>query len=294
MNKILAVLVLALYVCGCTRKEAAADRPLLMVSIEPQKWILEQLVGDDYAIGTMLDRGANPETFDPSMEKRLQADKATAYFSTGAFPFEESLAKSLPDRTRIVNTSDGIEPIYGTHSHTHNHTSGHSHGHDCDHHGEAADPHMWTSLKNARIIARNMAEALADLDSAEAATVNRRLATLEQRLDSIDKATANRLEGASRSFAIWHPSLSYYARDYGLNQIAVGQESKEMPAGQVRQVIDNARNANVKVFFFQKEYDNRQAESINSAIGSRMITIDPLAYDWLGQIELITNEIARP
>lgn len=294
MNKILAVLVLALYVCGCTRKEAAADRPLLMVSIEPQKWILEQLVGDDYAIGTMLDRGANPETFDPSMEKRLQADKATAYFSTGAFPFEESLAKSLPDGTRIVNTSDGIEPIYGTHSHTHNHTSGHSHGHDCDHHGEAADPHMWTSLKNARIIARNMAEALADLDSAEAATVNRRLATLEQRLDSIDKATANRLEGASRSFAIWHPSLSYYARDYGLNQIAVGQESKEMPAGQVRQVIDNARDANVKVFFFQKEYDNRQAESINSAIGSRMITIDPLAYDWLGQIELITNEIARP
>lgn len=267
---------------------------MLMVSIEPQKWILEQLVGDDYAIGTMLDRGANPETFDPSMEKRLQADKATAYFSTGAFPFEESLAKSLPDRTRIVNTSDGIEPIYGTHSHTHNHTFGHSHGHDCDHHGEAADPHMWTSLKNARIIARNMAEALADLDSAEAATVNRRLATLEQRLDSIDKATANRLEGASRSFAIWHPSLSYYARDYGLNQIAVGQESKEMPAGQVRQVIDNARNANVKVFFFQKEYDNRQAESINSAIGSRMITIDPLAYDWLGQIELITNEIARP
>lgn len=294
MNKILAVLVLALYVCGCTRKEAAADRPLLMVSIEPQKWILEQLVGDDYAIGTMLDRGANPETFDPSMEKRLQADKATAYFSTGAFPFEESLAKSLPDRTRIVNTSDGIEPIYGTHSHTHNHTSGHSHGHDCDHHGEATDPHMWTSLKNARIIARNMAEALADLDPAEAATVNRRLATLEQRLDSIDKATADRLEGASRSFAIWHPSLSYYARDYGLNQIAVGQESKEMPAGQVRQVIDNARNANVKVFFFQKEYDNRQAESINSAIGSRMITIDPLAYDWLGQIELITNEIARP
>lgn len=294
MNKILAVLVLALYVCGCTRKEAAADRPLLMVSIEPQKWILEQLVGDDYAIGTMLDRGANPETVDPSMEKRLQADKATAYFSTGAFPFEESLAKSLPDRTRIVNTSDGIEPIYGTHSHTHNHTSGHSHGHDCDHHGEAADPHMWTSLKNARIIARNMAEALADLDPAEAATVNRRLATLEQRLDSIDKATADLLEGASRSFAIWHPSLSYYARDYGLNQIAVGQESKEMPAGQVRQVIDNARNANVKVFFFQKEYDNRQAESINSAIGSRMITIDPLAYDWLGQIELITNEIARP
>ena len=154
MNKILAVLVLALSVCGCTRKEAAADRPLLMVSIEPQKWILEQLVGDDYAIGTMLDRGANPETFDPSMEKRLQADKATAYFSTGAFPFEESLAKSLPDGTRIVNTSDGIEPIYGTHSHTHNHTSGHSHGHDCDHHGEAADPHMWTSLKIGRASCR--------------------------------------------------------------------------------------------------------------------------------------------
>lgn len=285
MNRILSATILATILCGCSGKDAADSRPQLMVSIEPQRNILEQLVGDRYAVGTMLERGANPETFDPSMESRIKAEKAVAYFTVGAFPFEETLAESLPGSVRLANTSEGIEPIYGTHSH--HHGEGH-------HHEECADPHTWTSLRNAAIMADNMAAVLMELSPADSAAIGERLAALHHRLDSIDTATRERLASAPKAFAIWHPSLSYYARDYGLSQIAVGQESKEMPAGQVREVIDRARRAGVKVFFFQKEYDSRQAESINSAIGSRMVTIDPLAYDWTEQIELITDEIARP
>ena len=60
--------------------------------------------------------------------------------------------------------------------------------------------------------------------------------------------------------SVWHPSLSYFARDYGLEQISLGTEGKEMSAKSLTEAIDKARDKGVGVFFFQKEYDSRQAE----------------------------------
>lgn len=272
--------------CTGGKKEAYATG--LMVSIEPQRWLLEQLVDSGTDISVMLERGANPETFEPSMNKRLQADEAEAYFATGALPFENALHNS--SRTVFVDTSDGIEPIFGTHAHAH-----HSDNSDSHHDEETPDPHIWTSVSGARIMARNMAAALAGLHPENTEQTNARLQRLEQRLDSLDSAIratlADRKNGA---FAVWHPSLSYFARDYGLKQIAVGQESKEMSARQVREVIDHAREDSVKVFFFQKEYDSRQAADINEEIGSKMVYINPLDYDIFSQMTLIADELARP
>ena len=48
------------------------------------------------------------------------------------------------------------------------------------------------------------------------------------------------------------------------------------------------------VLFFQKEYDVRQAQSLNDAIGSRFIEIDPMAYDWETELIKISDELTRP
>lgn len=34
-----------------------------------------------------------------------------------------------------------------------------------------------------------------------------------------------------QAFVVWHPALSYFARDYGLEQIGIEYEGKEAPAG---------------------------------------------------------------
>ena len=257
----------------------------LMVSVEPQRWLLEQLV-DTGAVGiqTMLTRGADPETFEPTMRQRGDASAAEIYFATGALPFEKNLANATRN---FVDTSAGIEPVFGTH--------GHSHADDSDGHDGAPDPHVWTSVSGARTIARNMATALTETFPASAADIKKRLEKLEIKLDSIDTATADKLKNShNTAFAIWHPSLSYFARDYGLHQIAVGQENKEMSARQMREVIDHATADSVHVLFFQKEYDIRQARTINDALGSRLVIIDPLDYQWEKQITLIADELSRP
>ena len=60
------------------------------------------------------------------------------------------------------------------------------------------------------------------------------------------------------------------------------------------EAIDHAKADTVTVFFFQPGIDSRQAEVLNESIGSRLVSINPLDYNWQGQLLSIADEIARP
>lgn len=280
-----------LWSCGNSRHDNA--KPVLAVSLAPESSLLEALAGDSYEIVTVLENGANPELFETPMARRVAVDRSRVYFKNGGLPFEDAILATLPDSVRVVDLSEGITPIYGTHSHHHGH-NGDEHEEHCVHEGEGFDPHIWTSVKNARVMASNMARALIDLDPSQADAVNSRLAALDARLDSTDRTIAARLDSAGADkFLVWHPSLSYFARDYGLTQIAVGQESKEVPVGRLKEIIDTAAADSIATFFFQKEYDSRQAETVSRELGISYETIDLLSRDWLEELNKITDVLTR-
>lgn len=263
------------------------DKQLLMVSIDPQKQILEQIAGPAYKVETLLSRGANPETFDPSTAQRMAVDNACIFFATGVFPYENTLAES--STTVFVDTSNGVDFIYGTHSHSH-----HGDGGDNHHDSKTPDPHYWSSIEGAKNIASNMARAMIELYPDSALAVNGRLNRFNAHCDSLKTAINHTLASHyGRAFAVWHPSLSYFAREFGLKQISLGIEGKELSAKGLADAVDKARQENARVFFSQQEYDSRQAVAINDALGSHLVTVNSLDYDWEGQLKTISDEIAR-
>ncbi|MDO4320765.1 MAG: zinc ABC transporter substrate-binding protein [Bacteroidales bacterium] len=272
---------------GC-RSNDADDRPVLVVSIEPQKYMLEQIVGDDFKIVTLMPNGDNPETFEPSMSGRMAVDKADAYFTTGYFPFESNLNLTADNPEIIISTSEGIDLIYGTHAHVdEHHTFLHA---DSTH--QVPDPHVWTSVRNARMMSRTMLETVKRINPDKADTYTGNFNRFDQRLDSLDRSFSQRLDSLDhKSFLVWHPSLSYFARDYGLEQIAVGSEGKESSMNSMRRVIDDARADSVSVFFYQRDVDSRQAEAVNSGVGSRLVPINTSQYDWEDGMILIVDEL---
>lgn len=269
-------------IAGCS---AGHDDKVLTVSIDPQKQILEEIVGDRLEVRTLLPQGADPESFEMTLKTRKDADNSLAYFTVGSLPFEQSVTASLARGVTIVDCSRGITPIYGTHGHDHGDVE-HSHN------NEQADPHTWTSVRNMRIMAANMLKALESIDPEGMDYYRTRYKTLDARLDSLDKAIAGQLAGAhNRSFAVWHPSLSYFARDYGLRQIAVGYENKEPSPTRLAEVINRAKHAGVNTLFVQQQYDSRQIESLNSSLRARTVIINPLDYDWQKQLQLVTSAL---
>ena len=283
----LIITSMLLFFASCKNK---SEENIIVVSVEPQRAILEEIVGDRYKVVTMLAKGANPETFEPGMASRLQLEQAKAYFTTGHLPFETKLKDAFnnENKTKFIDVSKGIEPVYGTHEHHHADGTVHSHR------GEP-DPHVWTSVRNARIMALNMLEAMKNIDPDGSEYYEERWNSLDHRLDSLDKAFSNQLSrpGINRSFAVWHPSLSYFARDYDLKQISVGYENKDMPALTLQRIVENAKADSVSVFFFQQEFDSRQATSLNNELGTELITINPLDYEWEEQLRNIVSQLCR-
>ena len=287
-----AAFLILLAATACSRKDEsdADNRRVLIVSIEPQRQVLEQIVGDRFRIFTLMPKSNNPETYEPSAKERMTLNRGEIYFTTGFFPFENAVGLTIDSTTRIVNTSQGINFVYGTHSHA----DGHSAFLHTDSDNMAPDPHVWVSLRNARRMALNMTNAVTALDPDNADEYTGRYGQLVRRLDSLDKVFARRLADIRpRTFLVWHPTLSYFARDYNLEQIAVSSETKESTINSLRNIISEARQDSVRVFFYQKEFDSRQAEAINSGVGSRLVPISVSGYDWMEQLENIVNELAH-
>lgn len=84
----------------------------------------------------------------------------------------------------------------------------------------------------------------------------------------------------SRSFIIYHPALSYLARDYALKQYSIEFEGKNPSPAQMKALIDTARKEGIEVVFVQQGFDTKNAAAIANEIGAKVYRINPLAYEW--------------
>lgn len=64
-----ALFALLLLMCSCSGK--SKDKADLVVSVEPQRAILQEIVGDRHNVRSLLEKNANPESFEPSMQTRM-------------------------------------------------------------------------------------------------------------------------------------------------------------------------------------------------------------------------------
>ena len=282
MRKIYIALLIAILCGGCTSRRPADGEPLY-VSILPLRSLVQGIVGDDFDIEVLVPPGASPETFEPTPRQFVGLNKARMVFNVGLIDFETTLLAKVEDQAKVVDLSRGIELIAGTCSHgSHGHT--HTHG---------IDPHVWTSPRALQKMAENAYEAIREAypDSVKYET-NYRL--LQQELRALDERTAARIAASDvEYFIIYHPALTYYARDYGLRQIAIEADGKEPSAKQLTQLIRQAREDGVRRILYQSQFPASAVEVIARDIDAEYAEVDPLREDVIANIEEITGIITR-
>lgn len=282
MRKIYITLLIAILCGGCTSRRPADGEPLY-VSILPLRSLVQGIVGDDFDIEVLVPPGASPETFEPTPRQFVGLNKARMVFNVGLIDFETMLLAKVEDQAKVVDLSRGIELIAGTCSHgSHGHT--HTHG---------IDPHVWTSPRALQKMAENAYEAIrkAYPDSVKYET-NYRL--LQQELKALDERTAARIAASDvEYFIIYHPALTYYARDYGLRQIAIEADGKEPSAKQLTQIIRQAREDGVRRILYQSQFPASAVEVIARDIDAQYVEVDPLREDVIANIEEITGIITQ-
>lgn len=274
----------ALLSAGCSHRSDAGDKPVMYVSIAPLKAIVGDITGDDFDIRVLVPSGASPESFEPSMRQFVTLNQSQLVFSVGLIEFEKSLVSKIEERSKVVDLSRGVELIEGECSHHHGHGHPHTHG---------ADPHIWSSPSTLKIMAANAFEAIGRLypDSVKYRTAYEQL---DRRIDSLDRRIGEICANARhRYFIIYHPALTYLARDYGLEQISVEHEGKEPGAKRIAEIIERARKDGVTRIFYQSQFPKSVVETIAGDIGAEAVEIDPLAEDTFDNLERITRMITE-
>lgn len=297
MKKIyyLLFLVLVLFSCNMGKNE---NSKTLTVTIEPQRYFLEQIVGDKFEVNTLVPPGASPETYEPSPMAMINLGNSKAYFKVGFLGYENAwsgkLAQNNPD-VIVVDCSNGIDMMYGTHG-PHSHADGdHDHGHAHDHGSDAVDPHVWSSAKNALVFSKNMLDALVDFDAENASFYKANYEELAKKIKETDAEITSMLNDIpSRSFIIYHPALSYFARDYDLEQFSIEFDGKSPSPSQMKELVDLAKSESISVVLIQQEFDVKNTEVIAKEIGAKSHTINPLAYDWDKELVRLAKILSDP
>lgn len=109
---------------------------------------------------------------------------------------------------------------------------------------------------------RNLQQTLADLQATED--------SIRTLVDSLHP----------KAFLIYHPTLTYFAQDYGLTQIAIETDGKEPSPAQLVRLIRLCKEKQVRTIFVQQEFDRRNAELIAQETGTHLVDINPLSYEW--------------
>jgi zinc transport system substrate-binding protein len=287
MKKFLLYITTLLALAGCGQKtsKAPSGLPVITVSIEPQKYFAEALAHDFFTVQSMVPKGSNPETYDPTPKQLVELSKSSAYLRIGYIGFELSwmdrLAASAP-HLEFYETSQHVNLIL---------LPGEVKA--INHDLSAVEPHLWCSTESAKSIAENTLHILLTLDKKHDKVYFTRYDSLMRHIATVDTLIRRQLSrpGADKAFAIYHPSLSYFARDYGLEQIAIEHDGKEPSPAELETIIDRCRHEHVHLIFVQPEFDHHNADIIARQIGARVVSINPLNEQWDKELIAIAQAI---
>ncbi|HAR37252.1 MAG: hypothetical protein A2W86_00760 [Bacteroidetes bacterium GWD2_45_23] len=273
-----------------SKKGASGQKPVLTVTIEPQRYFLEQIVGDAFTINTLVPPGSSPETYEPAPSVMVEMNNSLIYFMVGDLGFERAWSTRLvtnnPNIT-LVDCSTGIERVEGGDHAGHGHEQGH------DGHGDS-DPHFWASPRAVKIMAANMLEAVVKADPTNEETYRANFSRFNRQLAETDSLIQDKLTHATSSaFIIYHPALAYFAKDYNLRQHSVEFQGKTPSPAQMKILVDLSRREQIHTLFIQKGFDTKNMEVIAREIGAEVFEIDPLNYEWDKELLRMADILAR-
>lgn len=258
------------------------------VSILPQVTFVKAIGGEKVSVTPMIEPGDSPHTYEPKPSLMKTLSSANIYFSIGV-EFEDAwLEKIFNQNKNILHVSlaSNIEKIHIK-----------EHGHD-DHqhssHDENMDPHIWTNPKNVLKMAKTIYTTLLETDPKNASYYKKNYLKFikeTKKLDADIKAILDEKRGSK--FMVFHPSWGYFAKEYGLEQVAIETGGKKPKSKHIIEIIKEAEKENISAIITAPEFPENIAKQIAAELDIKVVAISPLAKNWSKNLLFLASTIAN-
>jgi ABC-type Zn uptake system ZnuABC Zn-binding protein ZnuA len=281
------LLAAGLLVAACAPEEGGGEANVQVVATTTQIGaIVRELAGDRVGLTVLLQAGADAHDYEPSPQdsRRLVEAELVLKNGIGLDDWLDDLIKNSGTTAKVVTVSEGIEPImpeedkHADDKHAddkHADEKKDEHGHDYS----KGDPHIWHDPENVKVMARNIAEALATVDPENAATYRENAAAYMAKMDDVDRqirAMIDPIPEANRKIVTNHKAFGYFFRRYDLKLVGAifpGVAKDAQPSAKdLAELTDLIREERVKAIFAEVEIDPKVAEQLAKDTGVRIVT----------------------
>jgi zinc/manganese transport system substrate-binding protein/manganese/iron transport system substrate-binding protein len=289
----------ALVAAGCGSDAGAGGDRVLVVATTTQLADFARVVGGDAVeVHGLLRPNVDAHDFDPSpadLDALARADVIVAN-GVGLEPWLEGAVEASGTSTEITDASTGALLITGE-------DGDHDHGLDgeadheddeeaetgADDHGHTgANPHIWLDPENARVMAGNVADAIATAVPDAAAGVEERARVYDEELVALDAEIRDLLADLpDRLLVTDHDAFPYFAAHYDLEVVGSiipsFDSAAEISAGDLQDLADAIEAEGVRAVFTEQSLPSDAADALARLVDVTVVSGDEGLYaDSLG------------
>jgi ABC-type Zn uptake system ZnuABC Zn-binding protein ZnuA len=216
---------------------------------------------------TLVPPSANPHLFELSPVQLREAEHAAAavFIGAGMEPWSGRLiSASGISPGRVVELAGDIPLLEGD--------DGHGHGH------AAGNPHVWLDPVLAVDCVRRISSLLAQVLPDSTRSIEQRAASYIDSLRSLDASIrASVATWTSRAFIADHGTWSYFARRYGLDEVARIERipGRDASASELRSMLGLVGERHVAAVWADERSNNRASASIAKESGLPLVLLRP-------------------
>jgi len=238
----------------------AAEPVAVVASFSIVGDIVRNIGGDHVSVDTLVGPEEDAHVFDPAPRDaaRIAAAKLVVMNGLGFEGWMDRLMKASGGMPKVAIASEGVI----------------SHSATIDGH-ESMDPHAWQDVSNVRIYARNIADALIQIDPEHDGLYRANLARFDGELIALDhdiRSAISAIPAERRKIVTTHDAFGYFARAYGIEMIAPQGISTEAEASakDVARIIRQVKAEKIPAVFLENISDPRLVETIAAESGARI------------------------
>jgi len=163
------------------------------------------------------------------------------------------------------------------------------------------NPHYWLPPGNARILAREIAQRLGQLDPQGRAQYEKNLARFNQRVDAKEKEWAplvQKLHGVK--VATYHKSWTYASQWLGMEEIGYVEPKPGIPPDpqHLARLISVMKEDGAKLLLMENFYNRSVASLVAEKAGAKLLTLptdvgaEPAIKDWFTLVDAVLKQLS--
>lgn len=262
MKRLLAVLILFLFLVGCAAPAEQAD--IAATTLPVYEFTSRLCEGTGLTVTRLITESVSClHDYSLSVRQVRAVESADTVVVSGA-GLEEFMHDLLSGRN-VIDASTGI-PLLGC-----------EHDHEDDHHHHEADSHIWLSPENAKSMCANICAGLEEKYPQYASLFRTNLAKLTADIQILENYGKGQLSSLScRELITFHDGFAYFAQSFDLHILAAVEEESgsEASARELKELIGLIESYQIPAIFTEKSGSVSAAGIISRETGVAIYDLD--------------------